>query len=107
MGAPFETVTLLHYAECLARVPNKRVIRYRVPLLIDNERRWVDVEELDTSNGIVPYSGEDYFSVIVRGYLASGRGRSGRVGGADCHLLDAASLTEFGVAWMEQNLGGK
>lgn len=33
LGAPFGSITLLHYAEHLAKVPNKLVIRYKVPIL--------------------------------------------------------------------------
>jgi aminoglycoside 3-N-acetyltransferase len=107
LGSPLDAVTLLHYAECLAQVPNKRVVRYPVPVLSDGRRSWVQVEEFDTCSGIVDWAGEDYFGVIVRAYLATGQGRAGLVGGAACHLLDAASLTAFAVEWMERNFGGR
>ena len=103
LGAPLNTITLLHHAEYLARVPNKRVARYRLPILRDGERVWVEIEEFDTSLGIVDWEEGDYFELIARDYLAVGRSNSGKVGAATCHLFDAADLTAFGVAWMERN----
>ncbi len=108
LGSPRGAVTILHYAEHLARVPDKRVARYRVPMLVDNERRWVDVEELDSVEGVVPWHreryGNDYFAALVDDYVALGRGRSGVVGAASCHLFEAADLTTFAARWMEENL---
>jgi aminoglycoside 3-N-acetyltransferase len=109
LGSPHGAVTLLHYAEHLAQVPNKRVARYRVPVRVDGERRWADVEELDSVEGIAPWRrepyGNDYFGAIVDLYLARGHGRSGRVGAARSHLFDAADLTAFAARWMDTNLG--
>lgn len=108
LGSPHGAVTLLHYAEHLAEVPNKRVARYRVPLVVDGQRRWCDVEELDTVEGIAPWRsgeyGNDYFAALVDDYLASGRGRTGAVGAARAHLFDARDLTAFAARWMEQHL---
>ena len=101
LGAPLNTITLLHYAECLAEVPNKRVVNYRMPVLHGGKREWVDIEEYDTSRGIVDWRGEDYFAVIGREYLLSGRGASGKVGAAQSYLFDANDLVNFAVQWME------
>lgn len=105
LGAPLDTITLLHYAEHLARVPNKRIARYKMPILRDGQRVWVEIEDFDTSQGIVDWEGGDYFGVIAREYLASGRGRSGKVGAAKSYLFDAAGLVDFGVRWMERTFG--
>ena len=83
LGTPFDSVTLLHYAECLADVPDKRVVRYRMPILVDGRRRWVDVEEFDTCDGIRDWGGGDYFVAIVEAYLAAGHGRTGLGGGGE------------------------
>jgi len=104
LGSPLDAVTLLHYSECIAQLPNKRVVRYRVPILESGERRWVDIEEYDTGGGIVDWPGDDYFGLIVQSYLGEGEGTSGAIGGAPSHLLEAASLHEFAVAWMESEL---
>jgi aminoglycoside N3'-acetyltransferase len=106
LGADIDTVTLLHYAEYLARVPNKRrALRYRLvqaptgPVI----RR---IECLDDCDGIVDYPGGDYFGVITTEYLATGRATQGWVGGARSELIDAADLVSFAVDWMTAHLSG-
>jgi aminoglycoside 3-N-acetyltransferase len=105
LGTPFESVTLLHHAECLADVPDKRVVRYRMPVLVDGQRRWVDVEEFDTCDGIRDWAGGDYFVAIVEAYLAAGHGKTGPVGAARSFAFDARELVRFGAAWMERTFG--
>ena len=101
LGAPRETMTLLHHAEHLADIPGKRVIRYEMPLLIDGKTVWRTVEEFDTSEPMVDGLADDYFATIVTEFLATGRGRTGKVGGADCVLVDAAEIVPFAVEWLE------
>ena len=98
-------MTLLHYAECLADVPEKRVVRYRMPVLVDGQRRWVDVEEFDTCDGIRDWDGRDYFEAIIEEYLAAGHGRTGLVGTTRSYLFDAQELVAFCVGWMEREFG--
>ena len=103
LGAPLNSVTLLHYAECLADVPNKKIVNYRLPILKKGKRVWVEIEEYDTSDGIVDWPNEDYFSIICREYILSGKGTCGKVGSAQSYLFDAENLVEFAKEWMEKN----
>jgi aminoglycoside 3-N-acetyltransferase len=105
LGAPFETITSLHYAEHMARLPNKRVIHYREPLLVHGAKVWVEIEEFDTSQPVIPGAWDSYFADIVQEYVASGRGRSGQVGQAPSYLLHAAELHQHALAWMEGHFG--
>ncbi|MBI3941449.1 MAG: aminoglycoside 3-N-acetyltransferase [Chloroflexi bacterium] len=104
LGAPLNTITMLHYAEHMASVPNKRTVVYGAPLLIDGKRTWIDIEEFDTGHGIVDWKSEDYFPVIARAFLAAGNGKSGTVGAAPSYLFDGSALFKFAVRWMEQHL---
>jgi aminoglycoside 3-N-acetyltransferase len=61
------------------------------------------VECLDDEDGIVHHPGEDYFALILRGYLATGRASTGVVGRAASELIEAADVVEFGVAWMVEH----
>jgi aminoglycoside 3-N-acetyltransferase len=61
----------------------------------------VDVEEFDTCGNVLPNATE-YFEAIPRGYLASGKGRSGKVGEAQSYLFDAAEFVAFAVQWLEK-----
>lgn len=105
LGSPLSAITLLHHAEHLAQVPNKRIEHFRMPIRRDGRRVWVEIEEFDTGSGIVDWEGGDYFEAIARDCLASGRGRTGQVGAASSVLFDAADLVGFAVPWMEDNLG--
>ena len=95
LGAPLETITVLHYAEFLARVPNKRVVMLRAPILRDGEAIWITIEDFDSSQGIVAWSGEDYFRIIGREAIRSGLAEQGHVGSAQSYLFDATALVDL------------
>jgi aminoglycoside 3-N-acetyltransferase len=105
LGSPRWTMTLLHHAEHLADLPNKRIIRYEIPLLIDGKTVWHKVEEFDTTQPIVDGPDEEYFVDIVTDFLATGRGHTGKVGHAECVLVEAAEMVPFAVEWLESRHG--
>ena len=110
LGAPLETLTILHHAEGIADVPDKRLVCFRVLVSEDGavtEREYTDI---DTSRGAVPYEqldlgGKEDFEVIGSEALAAGIGLRGTVGPATCHLFDAAPLVAFGARWIEERFG--
>ena len=104
LGADPDTVTALHYAEYLARLPDKRRTRWDYLLRTEKGARHAWVECLDDSEGITAWEGEDYFALILKAYLATGRARCGRVGEAASELIDADDIVRFGTTWMEANL---
>ena len=103
LGAPLDTMTILHHAEHLADFPNKRVIRYQAPLLIEGVPTWRSFEEFDTSNppGGMP---DDYFATVVEAFLATGEGKRGTIGEASSVLVPADGIVAFGVRWMEEQI---
>lgn len=106
VGAPLDTMTLLHHAEHLARIPDKRVIRYEVPFATGGGGvDWRMVEEFDTSDPVVAGLDEDHFAMIVTAFLAAGHGAQGLVGAAPSVLVDAAAITRFAVGWLESHAG--
>ncbi len=105
LGSPLQGLSLIHYSEHMARVPDKPVYRYRMPVLEDGKRVWVDIEEFDTERLIGGDSGKDYFKSIPREALAAGHGREGKVGAAQSYLFNAAPLSAFGVEWLERAFG--
>ncbi len=105
LGANPDTVTALHYAEHLARVPNKRRTRWDYVLPGPSGPQHVWIDNLDDAEGIADWDGEDYFALILEAFLALGRHRQGQVGLARAELLDAADLVRFGARWMEEHLG--
>lgn len=105
IGAPYDSMTLLHHAEHLADLPGKRVIRFEVPMARGGAVRWRTVEEFDTANPVVASFAEDYFADIVAQFLAqgpAGASARGHIGQAPSVLVDAAALCAFAVAWMER-----
>ena len=83
LGTPLNTVKLLHYAECLADVSDKKMVSYRQPILMEGLKTWVEVEEYDTDRGVMrDFDDGNYFEEVVREYLAAGHGRAGLVGAA-------------------------
>jgi aminoglycoside 3-N-acetyltransferase len=126
LGAPLETLTILHHAEALARAPNKRRVRFparvRTP---DGGLADVEIDEIDTSRGAFDYDaldlgkacpacpdegGEgrvDFFEVIARDALAAGIGQAVQIAGAASHLFEADALLRFAVAWLERRFGDR
>jgi aminoglycoside 3-N-acetyltransferase len=102
LGAPLDTMTLLHHAEHLARLPGKRIIRTEVPFATPDGVRWRIIEEFDTSKPCVPTLPDDFIELIVGDYLATGAGRQGKIGQAPSVLVEAAEITPFAVAWLER-----
>lgn len=105
LGAPLDTLTLLHHAEHLADIPGKRIRRLEVPLATPTGAQWRMIEEFDTSDPIVAGLDDDYFAGIVTEFLAAGEGRQGLIGAARSVLVEAAAITAFGVDWLESRFG--
>ncbi|WP_114953137.1 aminoglycoside N(3)-acetyltransferase [Sphingosinicella terrae] len=104
LGADRDTVTALHYAEYVARLPDKRRTRWDYRIATPAGPRHLWVECLDDDGGIRSWQDEDYFAVILKKYLSSGRARMGWVGEAPAELIEAADIVRFGAKWMEDNL---
>lgn len=119
LGAPLDTLTLLHHAEATARVADKRRVVYRMPLLEEGRRVWREFRDIDTSTGAFPYervaaeivatpgvaSAEEAFGAIAWQALAAGIGRGGPVGASESVLFPAPALHRFAEGWMEARFG--
>jgi aminoglycoside 3-N-acetyltransferase len=105
LGAPLDTVTLVHHAEAIASVDGKRRIAWQCPVLVDGRRRWRTLHDIDTRAGALPYErltgGADYVEYFARAALGRGAGRSGQLGAGTGHVLDARRLTETTVRLIE------
>lgn len=109
LGAPLETVTLVHHAEAVAKVPGKRRVGYGMPVIAKSSGRrfWRTFSDIDTSRGALPYErvigGSDYVDFISRSALAAGKGRTGPAGAGTAHLFDAGGLVDHAVDWIERS----
>ncbi|MCP4999832.1 MAG: AAC(3) family N-acetyltransferase [Hyphomicrobiales bacterium] len=102
LGADIDTVTLTHWAEYLADIPDKRQVRRRY-LRADTGEQWI--ESLDDVDGIADWSEGDYFAQILIDFLAGGAMKTGPVGNCEAELFSADAFVPFAVQWMEETLG--
>ena len=103
LGCDHDTATFLHYVEHTADIPDKRVARFKVPIVENGARVWRDMEEVDTSDaGAHANWPERFFARLVDSYLSASSNRGGRVGDAWCHLFPARGLLEFARPVMER-----
>jgi aminoglycoside 3-N-acetyltransferase len=105
LGAPRDTMTLMHHAEHLARLPDKHVFRREVPFATPEGAIWRVVEEYDTGDPVVDALPEDFIDQAVSAFVAAGNGAQGRIGDAESLLVDAAAMLAFGVDWLERVAG--
>jgi len=102
LGCDHDTVTFLHYAEHIADIPDKRVARFRVPVLQGALRVWKDMEEFDTSNRGAHANWPDrFFASLVDGYLAASGNAGALVGNAQSYLFPARDLLDFALPRMK------
>ena len=112
LGSDHDAVTLMHYAEHIADFPGKIVARYQVPMLRNGERVWLACEEFNTSSSGCHANWPDrFFALIVDDFIAKHDGTSlctsGKVGGSDTVLLDAAALVAHAIPIMVQTAQGR
>jgi aminoglycoside 3-N-acetyltransferase len=101
LGAPLDTVTLLHHAENRAHIRHKAQVRYEIPVWRDGQVVWITVDDFDTGDPLDDYTLEQ----IARAFLDADGGRLGTVGHAASHLFDAFDLNAFAIAWLEARFG--
>ena len=102
LGSDHDQVTFLHYAEHIVDIPDKRVARFKVPVLENGVRVWRDMREFDTSIGVHPNWPDAFFATLVDGYLAQAGNTGGIVGSAPSQLFPARALLEFALPVMQR-----
>jgi len=103
LGCDHDTVTFLHYVEHIADIPDRRVARFKVPVLENGTRVWRAMVEFDTSDAGAHANWPDrFFARLVDSYLSVSQNGGGPVGHARCHLLPARELLLFAGPVMER-----
>ena len=101
LGSDHDNVTFLHYVEHVADFPNKRLSRFRVPIVEHGKKVWKEMVEVDTSDGGAHANWpEGFFATIIDEYLYSTSNLGGHVGRAKSYLLDANGLLELAKSMM-------
>lgn len=101
VGAPWDTMTLVHHADHLADLPDKAVLRYEVPFATAEGTAWRFMEEFDTTEPVIAGLPDNYIEQIVTAYVASGSGHEGSIGLAPSLLVDAKPMLAFAIQWLE------
>ncbi len=100
IGADLDTVTLTHYAEYLANIPNKKRVKRKY---VRSDIGTQIIESLDDTNGIFAWEKGDYFSQILKDYLSEGRATVGKVGNSKAEVLKAKDFVNYSTKWLESN----
>jgi aminoglycoside 3-N-acetyltransferase len=107
LGCDHDTVTFLHYAEHIVDIPEKRMARFKVPVLENGERVWRDMEEFNTAgDGVHAHWPARFFAQIVDAHLAANDNRGGLVGDAPSYLLRARALLDAALPAMRATAAG-
>ncbi len=106
LGSDHDNVTFLHYAEHIVDVPDKRVVKMKVPVLENGERVWRDTEEFDTSSGAHAAFTGHIFSEIVDDFIGASGIESRKVGDSTAWLLPAKPLLEHALREMKLRAAG-
>jgi aminoglycoside 3-N-acetyltransferase len=104
IGAPLETISMLHHAEHRANIPGKTIHRYRRRMNGEHGPMWVEFEEFETREPVNPALPADSFEQIARACLATGSGTAGKIGQAESFLFEAPELVRFAIDWLERRL---
>jgi aminoglycoside 3-N-acetyltransferase len=92
LGVGFEKNTSLHLSEYRATFPEKKFTTEGAPVLLDQRRVWITMQELE-------FDSSDFVS-LGQDFLAKGLVKSARVANADAYLMKARRLVDFGVSWL-------
>jgi len=106
LGAPLDSLTIVHHAERIARAEPKRWVAYALPVLRDGVAVWHPFRAIDTSQGAYDYPSKigdaSYIDAIGRSALVAGIGHSATLFGAACNLFPARALVQHAVSWIDE-----
>jgi len=95
VGVSHENNSSIHLAEYRSDFPGKKYNNTGCAMLINNQRKWVEWEELDLNPDDFEQLGADFESKINY--------KPGKVGMAESRLISLRAIVDFGVEWLKQN----
>lgn len=107
LGSDHDGVTFLHFVEHVADFPDKRISRFRVPVLEDGRRVWKEMAEVDSGYGAHVNWPERYFAELVDGLIFETGNPGGLVGKARTYVLSARELYRYSRPRMEACAAGR
>lgn len=98
LGADHSSNTSLHLAEYRAEYPTQKTNRNGAPILVDQQRQWVEVVDINLDS-------DDFLRIGEAFSIETGLEKQGQVGMAMARLMPQKALVDYGVVWMEKNRG--
>ena len=95
IGVSHENNSSIHLAEYRSNFPGKRYTKTGCAILINNQRKWVEWEELDLNSDDFEQLGKDFESKINY--------KPGKIGIAETRLISLRAIVDFGVEWLKKN----
>lgn len=99
LGVGHGNNTSLHLAEYRADYPAKQEKTNGAPMLVDGERRWIPLRDIDIDDG-------DFEQIGAAFDAATNLSSHGRVSAAVAQLVPQRPLVDFAVRWIEQHRTG-
>jgi aminoglycoside 3-N-acetyltransferase len=95
IGVNHENNSSIHLAEYRSDFPGKRYNKSGCAMLINNQRKWVEWEELDVNSDDFAQLGMDFESKINY--------KPGKIGLAESRLISLRAIVDFGIEWLKKN----
>lgn len=95
IGVSHENNSSIHLAEYRSDFPGKRYNKTGCAMLINNQRKWVEWEELDVNSDDFAQLGTEFESKINY--------KPGKVGLAESRLISLRAIVDFGIEWLKEN----
>jgi len=95
IGVSHENNSSIHLAEYRSNFPGKRYTKTGCAILINDQRKWVEWEELDLNSDDFEQLGNDFESKINY--------KPGKIGIAETRLISLRAIVDFGVEWLKKN----
>ncbi|MFC2078396.1 aminoglycoside N(3)-acetyltransferase [Candidatus Bipolaricaulota bacterium] len=94
LGVGFANNTSIHLAEHRASYPGKTYETNGAPMLVEGQRKWVPIRDLEVDSDDFPSIGEAFTAEIEAV-------QSGKVGEGASLLMPQRQLVDYAVTWME------
>ena len=95
IGVNHENNSSLHLAEYRSNFPGKKYTTSGCAMLVNNQRKWVEWEELDVNSDDFEQLGNDFESKINY--------KPGKIGMAESRLISIRAIVDYGIEWLKEN----
>ncbi len=95
VGVTHENNSSIHLAEYRSDFPGKKYQMTGCAMLVNDQRKWVEWEELDVNSDDFEQLGEDFESKIIY--------KPGKIGMAESRLISLRAIVDFGIEWLKEN----